>query len=99
MTPLAQPAASPIPGGVENLACIWDNMGYHGIFWASMEQRTARHPPRPALNRLLTTPALKEWLRFGRFRCRPELRPAATGIRAANITKMEFATVQTAWLN
>jgi hypothetical protein len=37
MTPLAQPAASPQPGGIDGLACIWDNMGYHGTIWASMD--------------------------------------------------------------
>jgi hypothetical protein len=40
-------------------------MGYHGIFWASMEQGDRTRPLARLLNRLLTTPALKEWLRFG----------------------------------
>jgi hypothetical protein len=42
---------------------VWDNMGYHGIYWASMEPLWATTPSRlPHRNSSLTTAALKEWL-------------------------------------
>jgi len=69
MTPRARPnwtpgrhlkgVPDPIPAAVQGLGIVWDDMGYHGIIWASMEPR---RDPTLGLNLSLTTAGLKEWL-------------------------------------
>jgi len=54
--------------GVSNRGCVWDQMGYHGTMWASMERAPSRafehkRIRRPGSNGSLTVSRLKEWLK------------------------------------